>query len=135
MADATKQNDQDNPRKRILLVEDDHALASVYQSRLESEGYDVVHADNGEDALAELHASQYSLVVLDIMMPKIGGLDVLDLLRSNESTRNLKVLMLTALGQEKDKQRAQDLGADAYLVKSRVMLDEVVSNVNTLANS
>ena len=116
-------------KKKILLVEDDAALASVYQTRLEMEGFEISHVANGEDALATALAFRPDLVVLDVMMPKINGFDVLDILRNTPETAQLSVIMLTALSQAKDKERAAQLGADDYLVKSQVVIGDVVARI------
>jgi two-component system phosphate regulon response regulator PhoB len=116
-------------QKKILLVEDDDSLASVYQMRLEAEGFIVKRAANGEEALAAAVAFFPDLVLLDVMMPKVSGFDVLDIMRNTPETANLKVIMLTALSQESDKQKAKDLGVDDYLVKSQVVISDVVQKV------
>jgi DNA-binding response OmpR family regulator len=115
--------------KKILLVEDDDALASVYMMRLKSEGFDMRRVANGEDALAAAKEHKPDLVLLDVMMPKVSGFDVLDILRNTPETANLKIIMLTALSQETDKQRAQGLGVDDYLVKSQVVISDVVDRI------
>lgn len=119
----------DTYKRKILLVEDDTALASVYRSRLELEGFDVCEANNGEDALSLAVSEHPDLVLLDVMMPKISGFDVLDILRNTPETTNIRVIMLTALSQPKDKERAEQLGVDDYLVKSQVVIDDVVERV------
>lgn len=116
-------------KKKILLVEDDTALATVYQSRLELEGFDVERVTNGEEALSKVVEYQPDLIVLDVMMPKINGFDVLDILRNTPETTNVRVIMLTALSQPKDKERAAELGADDYLVKSQVVIGDVVERI------
>lgn len=116
-------------KKKILLVEDDTALASVYVSRLQLEGFDVKHVANGEDALSEAVKYHPDLILLDAMMPKISGFDVLDILRNTPDTANMRVIMLTALSQAKDKERAQTLGVDDYLVKSQVVIGDVVDRI------
>ena len=116
-------------KKKILLVEDDNALASVYRSRLELEGFVVEHVQNGELALAKIIEFKPDLVVLDVMMPKVNGFDVLDIVRNTPETANVHVVMLTALSQPKDKERAQQLGADDYLVKSQVVIGDVVERI------
>lgn len=115
--------------KRILLVEDDDSLASVYVNRLQAEGFDVRRVANGEDALASALSYKPDLVVLDVMMPKVSGFDVLDILRNTPETAHLKVIMLTALSQESDKAKAESLGADDYLVKSQVVIADVVERI------
>lgn len=116
-------------RKRILLVEDDTSLADVYQARLELEGFDVRQVNNGEDALSVALDFHPDLVLLDAMMPKISGFDVLDILRNTPETTNIRVVMLTALSQPKDKERAENLGVDEYMVKSQVVIGDVVERV------
>ena len=116
-------------KKRILLVEDDVALSAVYKSRLELEGFDTREVNNGEDALASALEYKPDLIVLDAMMPKISGFDVLDILRNTPETGNIKIVMLTALSQPKDKERAENLGVDDYMVKSQVVIGDVVERV------
>lgn len=117
-------------KKKILLVEDDTALASVYRARLELEGFDVREVHNGEDALSATLDYKPDLILLDVMMPKISGFDVLDILRNTPDTANVRVIMLTALSQPKDKERAEGLGADDYLVKSQVVIGDVIARIN-----
>lgn len=115
--------------KRILLVEDDDALANVYLTRLQAEGFEVRRVANGEEALASAIAFKPDLVILDVMMPKVDGFDVLDILRNTPETANLRIIMLTALSQESDKERAQSLGVDDYLVKSQVVIADVIDRI------
>ncbi|MEI6053801.1 MAG: response regulator [Candidatus Saccharibacteria bacterium] len=116
-------------KKRILLVEDDDALSSVYKSRLVMEGFDVYEVNNGEKALSAAIDFKPDLILLDAMMPKISGFDVLDILKNTLETSNILVIMLTALSQPKDKERAESLGVDDYLVKSQVVIGDVVERV------
>ena len=116
-------------KKKILLVEDDMALSAVYRSRLEIEGFDVREANNGEDALSATVEYRPDLILLDVMMPKISGFDVLDILRNTPETANVRIIMLTALSKPKDKERAESLGVDDYLVKSQVVIGDVVARV------
>lgn len=116
-------------KKKLLLVEDDAALAAVYKSRLELEGLEVKEVNNGEQALSAALEFHPDLVLLDAMMPKISGFDVLDILRNTAETANLKIIMLTALSQPKDRERAEALGVDDYLVKSQVVIGDVVARV------
>lgn len=118
-----------DPKKKILLVEDDIALAAVYKSRLELEDFDTYEVHNGEDALSAAKEYKPDLILLDAMMPKISGFDVLDILRNTDETKDIKVIMLTALSQAKDKERADQLGVNDYLVKSQVVIGDVVDRV------
>lgn len=119
----------DDSKKKILLVEDDTTLAEVYRSRLELEGFDTKNVNNGEDALSAIQEFKPDLVLLDAMMPKISGFDVLDIIRNTPATANTRVIMLTALSQPKDKERAENLGVDEYLVKSQVVIGDVIARV------
>jgi DNA-binding response OmpR family regulator len=116
-------------KRKILLVEDDETLASVYKQRLELEGFEVQHVNNGEDALDKAVKFSPELILLDVMMPKLNGFDVLDILRNTPATRNIHIIMLTALSQPKDAERARELGADDFLVKSQVVIGDVVSRI------
>ena len=116
-------------KKKILLVEDDVALAAVYKSRLELEGFDIREVNNGEEALSAALDYKPDLILLDAMMPKISGFDVLDILRNTPETAHIRIIMLTALSQPKDKERAEALGVDDYLVKSQVVIGDVVERV------
>ncbi len=118
-----------NAMKKILLVEDDDALASVYTTRLDAEGFSIRRVPNGEEALQATLEYKPDLILLDVMMPKVSGFDVLDILRNTPDTAHIKVIMLTALSQESDKQRAMDLGVDDYLVKSQVVIADVVDKI------
>lgn len=116
-------------KKKILLVEDDEALAEVYKARLEIEGFETQWVENGELALTAAMTFKPDLILLDAMMPKISGFDVLDILRNTPETNNIHVIMLTALSQPKDKERAESLGVDDYLVKSQVVIGDVIERV------
>ncbi len=115
--------------KKILYVEDDDGLAEVYLTRLDAEGFEVKRVPNGEDALAAAIAFKPNLILLDAMMPRVNGFDVLDILRNTPETTNVKVIMLTALSQDSDRQKAESLGADDYLVKSQVVIADVVDRI------
>ncbi len=123
--------DTTDSTKKILLVEDDDALASVYETRLQAEGFDMKRVPNGEDALAAALEYKPDLILLDVMMPKVSGFDVLDILRNTPETANVKVIMLTALSQDSDRERAESLGVDDYLVKSQVVISDVMDKIRT----
>jgi len=110
---------------KILLVEDDNNLREIYEARLMAEGYAIVAARDGEEALTVAMKEKPDLIISDVMMPKISGFDMLDILRTTEETKDAKVIMMTALSQAEDKARAEKLGADRYLVKSQVTLEDV----------
>lgn len=119
----------DTKQKLILIVEDDDNLASVYETRLQAEGFSTKRVPNGEDALSVALATKPDLILLDVMMPKVSGFDVLDILRNTPDTANVKIVMLTALSQDADKERASSLGVDDYLIKSQVVIADVVDRI------
>ena len=119
----------EHTKRKILLVEDDEVLATVYKQRLELEGFKVERVDNGEDALQAALEFEPELILLDVMMPKLNGFDVLDILRTTPATHNIHIIMLTALSQSKDAERAKELGADDFLVKSQVVISDVVDRI------
>lgn len=127
MEETTKQ-------RKILLVEDDDALASVYETRLQAEGFDLKRVPNGEDALAVAMQYKPDLILLDVMMPKVSGFDVLDIIRNTPEVAEVKVIMLTALSQDADRERAESLGVDDYLVKSQVVISDVVDRIKQHLN-
>ena len=115
---------------KILLVEDDKSLREIYGVRLMAEGYEIVSAGDGEEALAMAIKERPQLIVSDVMMPKISGFDMLDILRSTTETKDIKVIMMTALSSEDQRLRGEQLGADRYLVKSQVGIEDVVRTVH-----
>lgn len=115
---------------KIMLVEDDNNLREIYGARLEAEGYEIVSAKDGEEALALAVQEKPDLIISDVMMPRISGFDMLDILRNAPETKDTKVIMMTALSQAEDKSRADKLGADRYLVKSQVTLEDVANVVH-----
>lgn len=119
---------------KIMLVEDDNNLREIYEARLAAEGHEIISAKDGEEALALAIKEKPDLMLCDIMMPKISGFDMLDILRSTEGIKNTKVIMMTALSQAEDKARAAKLGADRYLVKSQVTLEDMAKAVEDVLN-
>lgn len=117
---------------KIMLVEDDVALRDIYSSRFEAEGYKVVTAADGEEALTIAVKEKPDLILLDVMMPKISGFDVLDILRNTPETKTTKIIVMSALSQTADMEKGKSLGADEYLVKSQVTLSEVVEKVKAI---
>ena len=101
----------------ILVMEDEDALATLLQYNLEKEGYDVVVSADGEEGLVQIDERQPDLVLLDWMLPKVSGIEVCRRIRGRPETRNLPIIMLTARGEESDRVRGLDTGADDYLTK------------------
>lgn len=118
--------------KSILLVDDDITLREMYAERLKAEGFQVVTAQDGEEALAKATESHPNIILLDIMMPKINGLDVLKRLKEQTETKNIPVIVLTALIQDRERMESVTRGADDYIVKSETMPGEVIAKVHAL---
>ena len=117
---------------KLLVVEDDVALREIYSVRLTAEGYTVVVAGDGEEALAVAVREKPDLILSDVMMPKISGFDMLDILRSTPEMKSVKVIMMTALSSEEQRARGESLGADRYLVKSQVGIEDVVNAIHEI---
>lgn len=120
---------------KILLVEDDQSLREIYGIRLTAEGYEIVPAGDGEQALALAVKEKPDLIISDVMMPKISGFDMLDILRSTPETKDIKVIMMTALSSEDQRERGETLGADRFLVKSQVGIEDVVNAVHEVLDA
>lgn len=115
---------------KVLLVEDDPLMVRMYQRKLVNDGYEAVVAVDGEDGLVKIRSFRPDLVLLDIMMPKLNGLQVLERLKSDPTTSQTPVVILTNLGGTQDDiERGLELGAVAYLVKSAYRPDEVLAKV------
>lgn len=116
-------------KKKILVVDDDITLLEMYKERLELAGYEVDTATNGEEGIKKAQEGKPNLILLDIMMPRVNGFDVMDSLKKHQATVKVPVLMLTALVQESSRQRAQDSGAAGYIIKSETMPGEVIKQI------
>ena len=115
---------------KIMVVEDDVALREIYSIRIAAEGYEVVTAGDGEEALAVAVREKPDLILSDVMMPKISGFDMLDILRNTPETANIHVIMMTALSADDQRARGERLGCDRYLVKSQVGIEDVVNAIH-----
>jgi DNA-binding response OmpR family regulator len=115
--------------KTILLVEDDKFLSSLLKNRLEKEGIMVVYAADGEAALNALKLQKVDLVLLDVILPKKNGFEVLEEIQSDPLLRESPVIIISNLGQESDMARGKDLGAIEYYVKAQTSIDDLISKV------
>jgi DNA-binding response OmpR family regulator len=123
------------PATHILLVEDDPMLTELYQTKLEMEGYEVSVATDGEAGLSAAKAKKPDLILLDIMLPKLNGFEVLKALKSDKKTTTIPVMVLTNLGGEKadtDKKLALSLGAAEFLVKTFHLPDDIVGKIRSI---
>ena len=115
---------------KVMVVEDDAALREIYGIRIAAEGYDVVSAGDGEEALAVAVREKPDLVLSDVMMPKISGFDMLDILRNTPETADIRVIMMTALSSEDQRERGESLGCNRYLVKSQIGIEDMVNAIH-----
>lgn len=116
----------------VLIIEDDDFLRSLAVTKLEKEGFSVFMAANGQDGLAQVTATNPSLIILDLMLPVMSGFEVLKTLKASDATKNIKVIVFSNLGEESDIKTCLDLGANDYLVKANFTLDELVEKIKDL---
>lgn len=121
--------------QKIMLVEDDDSLREIYSIRLTAEGYQIVMAHDGEEALAVAVKERPDLIITDAMMPKISGFDMLDILRSTPEMKDIKVIIMTALSSDEQRARGESLGANRYLVKSQVGIEDVINVVHEVLDN
>jgi len=117
-------------KKLILLVEDDEFLAELYSTKLQLEGYNVVLATDGAKGLKIAKEKQPMLILLDILLPKMDGFEVLQEIRKDPVTKKMPVILLTNLSQRSEVQKGLDLGANDYLIKAHFMPSEVITKIN-----
>ena len=118
----------DQPR-RILLVEDDRFLRKAAETTLKQQGYTVITAADGEEALRVARSAPLDLILLDLIMPKLNGFQVLDALKKDPSTTHIPVIILSDLGQDQDVHQAMEAGATAYFIKADLSLQALVQRV------
>lgn len=129
MAILNKKNDI-----KILLVEDDPFLLSMYSVKFELEGFKVMTAEDGEKGLSMAKKEKPEIILLDIMLPKMDGFEVLKELKKDEGTKKIPVILLTNLSQKKEVSQGLSLGADDYLIKAHFMPSEVVEKILKVIN-
>jgi len=118
--------------KKILLVEDDPLIVEIYTRKLREEGFEVEVAEDGEIALSKLKEKDFNLLVLDIVLPYLTGFEALRKIRKEPKLKDLKVLVLSNLGQKSDIERASELGVLRYLIKAHYSPSEVVEEIKKL---
>jgi len=112
--------------KKILMIEDDRFLRKIYRDKLTKAGFEFIEATNGIEGINKVISERPDLVLLDLILPRKNGFDVLIDMKSNKNTKDIPVIILSNLGQESDIKRGLALGAQDYLVKTEVSLSEVV---------
>lgn len=118
----------DSPRK-IFLIEDNPSLVKVYKQRLEKEGFEVIVSASGGEAVQRVNEERPDLIILDLILPEKSGFEILRELKESASTKDIPVLVLSVLEQQRDIDEAKRLGATEYLMKPETALDDLVEHV------
>jgi DNA-binding response OmpR family regulator len=119
-------------KPKILFIEDDLTLSSLFTMRMQAEGFEVYQAHDGDSALQVAKDFHPDLVLCDLMMPNLSGYDVIDIMRNTVETANAKIVVISALSQPEDIDKAMKLGADDYIVKSQVVVDDIMDRLRKL---
>jgi CheY-like chemotaxis protein len=119
-------------KKKILIVEDDNFVAEVYSTKLLEMGHEVLIAQNGEEGIILAGSSKPDLILLDIIMPVMGGIEMLEELKKKEELKKIPVILLTNVGEKESIQRVRDLGVQDYLIKSHFTPAEVIEKIETV---
>lgn len=119
-------------KQKVLIIEDDGFLASIYAQKLELEGFEVAFATNGEDGLKLAQKDKPDLMLLDLLMPQMDGFEVLEKVKADPATRDIKVLVLSNLGQKEDVDRCMKLGAVGYMIKAHSLPEETVKRIKEI---
>lgn len=119
----------DNVPKTVLLGEDESFLSNILKVRLEGLGINVIQAFDGREALEKLKSSKVDLVLMDIILPKMSGFEVIQSIKSDPQYQSLPIIIISNLGQDSDVQKGMELGATEYYVKAKVPIDELVNRI------
>lgn len=120
------------PKKKLLWVEDDKLIGTILSKKLINSGFDLFHAKNGEEAMEGLKESVPDGIVLDLVLPGMSGFDILQKIRDEERLKKVPVMILSNLSKQSDIERAKTMGAQKFLVKAAVSLDQIVEEVRGL---
>jgi DNA-binding response OmpR family regulator len=116
---------------KVLLVEDDPFLSNLLKVRLQKENVDVVLARDGEEALKRIEENKPGLVLLDLILPKKSGFEILEKVSTDPQLKDMPIIILSNLGQTSDIQRGKELGAVEYYVKAKISIDDLVGKIKT----
>jgi DNA-binding response OmpR family regulator len=119
--------------KKIMVIEDDRFLSSLVKARLEKDGFVVIQAFDGEEAIQALKQEKPNLVILDLIMPKVTGFEVLQTISITPGFEHIPVVILSNLAQDSDIEKARQLGAREYFVKVKISIDDLIERIKTLA--
>lgn len=121
-------------KKRVLIIDDDRYLLDIYSVKFNEEGYEVDTAAGGQEALEKMDGGDYSVVLLDIVMPSMDGFEVLQKIEEKQFATNTPIIILSNQGQPDDIKKAKNYNVDGYIVKASTVPSEVVNEVAEIAN-
>lgn len=121
-----------NKKTKILIIEDDSYISDMYRIKLENSGYEVIIAGDGIEGFKALEKQKPNVVLLDIVMPKIDGFNVLKMIKNDSNYKDIPVILLTNLGQEENVKRGFELGAVSYIIKAHFTPSEVVEKIKSV---
>jgi DNA-binding response OmpR family regulator len=121
-----------NQKPKILYIEDDLTLSSLFTLRLQADGFEVMTMNDADSALQAAKDFKPDLILTDLMMPNLSGFDIIDILHNTMETSLSKIVVISALGDPADIEKAKQLGADEYIVKSQVVLDDIVARLRAV---
>lgn len=116
-------------QKKIFLVEDDPFLSALLKSRLTKEGFDLIHVKDGEEAINLLRDIKPDIILMDIILPRKSGFEVMEELRGDPQISSAPIMIISNLGQDSDIQRGKELGAVEYFVKAKISIDELIEKI------
>ena len=119
-------------KKNILIVEDDNFVAEVYLAKLTEMGYEAILAQNGEEGLVALKKDKIDMILLDILMPIMSGMEMLEEIKKNEEWKNIPVILLTNVGEKESIQKVREMGVKNYLIKSHFTPAEVIEKIESV---
>jgi len=115
--------------KKILLAEDDKFISKAYSAGLSHAGFEIIVAFDGEEAIEKTRSAKPDMILLDLMMPKKNGFEVLKEIKADENLKSIPVIIISNLGQEADMEQGKKLGATDYLIKSNLAMWEVIEKI------
>ena len=121
-----------NENTKILIIEDDKFLLKAYSIKLKKEKFNVILATDSISGFELTKKERPSLVILDLLLPKMNGFEFLKKIKSDEKLKNIPVIVISVLGQKADQKKAMDLGAEKYLIKTDNTLEEIIKNINNI---
>ena len=118
--------------KKILIIEDDSFLQGLEVTKLRKENYEIITASTGEEGMAKINEDGIDLILLDLVLPKFDGFEILKKVRETENLKKLPVIVFSNLSEDKDIKKAEELGATDFMIKSNFTLDELIEHINKI---